>query len=180
MKRLVASIILAVFMTLSFGACAPPETVMAPPGETAPVPTSPTPEKPATGIIKDLAYVKGMVSGYSDDADPEDEGVRIIFLWYDTKSKMIFFSNIPISVAIELYPYGYAFKAYEDMLGRCIYKGKVQINSSASEIRIPFEEIDAIPTKEPGYGSLAKVTIHTPQQGDYSIEVTSSEGFETK
>lgn len=42
MKRLVASIILAVFMTLTFGACAPSETVTTPPAGTAPVPAPPS------------------------------------------------------------------------------------------------------------------------------------------
>jgi len=181
MKRLVASIILALFMTFGvvlIAGCLPP----------APKPVTPTPaplpppvqEKPPTGIIKDLAYVKGMVSVYSDDADPEPEGIQIVFLWYDTKSEWIIFRNITISVDIELYQRGFDFKTGQYLLGRCIYKGQAQIDSSLASIRIPFEDINA--TYIPGfrYGSLAKLTIHTPKQGDYSVEafITADFGFD--
>jgi hypothetical protein len=145
--------------------CAPPETVtptpQALPGST---------EKPSGGIIKYLAYIEGSGFGYSDDADPEDEGIQISFLWYDTKSEWIVFRNIPISVDIELYQRGFDWETGKYTLGRCIYKGRAQIDSSLSHIRIPFEDINATPTGGYTTGSLAKVTIHTPQQGDYSIE----------
>jgi hypothetical protein len=161
-------------------------TTVAPTSTLTPSPPSiPTPKptptlQPAPNLIIDLAYVEGSGFGYSDDADPEDEGVQISFTWYDTRSEWIFFSNVPMSVDIELYPRGFDFKTSQYTLGRCIYKGKARIDSSSSKIRIPFEEIDAIPTGKFMTGSLARVIIHTPQQGDYSIEVVVVEGFETK
>lgn len=143
-----------------------------------PPPPSPAAQKPPTNIIKDLAYIKGSIFGYSDDADPEDEGIEISFLWYDTKSTWIIFKNIPISVDIELYPRGFDMKTGKYTLGKCIYKGEAQIDSSLSRIRIPFEDINATPAGDYTPGSLAKVTIHTPQQGDYSIECVGVVGFE--
>jgi len=166
---------------LVLGACAPvltpaPEESAPSAEETTPA-LSPAPEKPPTNIIKDLAYIEGSGFGYSDDADPEDEGVQISFLWYDTKSEWIIFRNIPMSVEIELYPRGFDMKLGEYTLGRCIYKGQAQIDSSLSRIRIPFEDIKATPTTDFMF-SVAKVTIHTPQQGDYSIEFVVAVSFE--
>lgn len=161
-------------MLLVLGGCA---SVPSPP-PTPPQLPSAGPEKPPTNIIKDLAYIEGGGSGYSDDADPEDEGLEIYLQWYDTKSEWITFRNIPISVDIELYPRGFDFETGEYTLGRRIYKGEAQIDSSLSHIRIPFEEINATPTGDYTTGSLAKVTIHTPQQGDYSIECVVVMDFE--
>ncbi len=139
-----------------------------------------TENKPEGKLIRDLAYIEGIVYGYSDDADPEDEGIQIGFLWYDTKSKWIIFRNIPISVDIELYPRGFDWETGKYTLERCIYKGEAQIDSSLSHIRIPFEDINATPTGDYTPGCLAKVTIHTPQQGDYSIECVGIVSFESE
>jgi len=170
--RKVFLVILLVSSIALGGACAP----TAPPPTPAPLP-SPAPEKPPTNIIKDLAYIKADGFGYSDDADPEDEGVEIGFLWYDTKSKWIIFDTVPISVDIELYQRGFDFKTTQYVLGRCIYKGQAQIDSALARIRIPFEDINATP-KSFNYGSVAKLTIHTPKQGDYSIDAIVAVDFE--
>ena len=173
----IISLILAMAVGLS-GCVTPPRAPLPPPGAPeTPIPPAPAPEKPPTNIIKDLAYVEGWGGGYSDDADPEDEGVEIGFQWYDTKSDWITFRNIPISVDIELYPRGFDFKTGEYTVERCIYKGEAQIDGSLSHIRIPFEDINAMPITDFMF-SVAKATIHTPQQGDYSIEFVVLVSFE--
>jgi len=169
--------VLLLVTSLLLVACVPP----APP--TSPSLPPPASEKAPTDIIKDLAYIEGSGGGYTDDADPQYEGVEIRFLWYDTKSELITFRNIPISVEMELYPRGFDFEANKYTLGKCIYKGTAQIDSSLSQIRIAFEDIEATAITDPAQSigkmlSVAKVTIHTPQQGDYSIEFVVAQSFE--
>jgi hypothetical protein len=170
--------VLLLVTSLLLVACVPP----APP-PVHPEPLPPAPEKAPTDIIKDLAYIEGSGGGYTDDADPQYEGVEIRFLWYDTKSELITFRNIPISVEMELYPRGFDFETNKYTLGKCIYKGEAQIDSSLSQIRILFEDIEATAITDPVQSigkmlSVAKVTIHTPQQGDYSIEFVVAQSFE--
>lgn len=160
-------VILGVIGIVLIGRCLPPPPKIVTPTSEAPPPAQ---EKPEGKLIKDLAYVEGSGFGYRDSAVPEFTGVQISFLWYDSKSNLITFSNIPISVDIELYPRGFDFNTGKYTLEKCIYKGQAQIDSSSSYIRIPFKKINAAPTTTAMYFSVAKVTIHTPQQGDYSIE----------
>ena len=169
---IVKTLLIAILLVL--GACVPtaPPPVRPkplPPPTPAPLP-SPAPEKPPTNIIEDLAYIKAGGGHYTDDANPEPEGVMINISWWDTKSEMIIFRNIPISVDIELYQRGFDMKAGEYFLGRCIYKGQAQIDSALEDIRIPFEDINATHIQGFHHDTLAKLTIHTPEQDDYSIE----------
>ncbi|MDD2778273.1 MAG: hypothetical protein PHI16_05245 [Methanocellales archaeon] len=46
-----------------------------------------------------------MAAGYSNDADPESEGVAIDVIYQDSKSEPIDFTNFPMNVVIELYGY---------------------------------------------------------------------------
>ena len=165
---------LLVAVLLVLGACVPtaPPPVRPkplPPPTPAPLP-SPPPKKPPTNVIEDLAYIKAGGGGYSDDADPKPEGVEIRISWWNTKSEVINFSNIPILVDIELYQRGFDMKAGEYLLGRCIYKGQAQIDSAPGAIRISFEDINANHIQGYHHDTLAKLSIHTPEQGDYSIE----------
>lgn len=159
--------VLSIIGIVLIGQCLPP----------APKPVTPTPqplppprEKPSGGIIKDLAYIKAGAFSYSDDAEPEPEGIDISFFWYDTKSERIYFRNIPVLVTLELFTTEYNWETHEEEIVRSVYKGKVEIDSWKSDIRIPFEDIKANPNIDRQFG-VGKVTVHTPQQGDYYPEL---------
>jgi len=166
--RILAIVILAALLAVATIGCGQLEET--PPSQATPV-GSPGAETPAPSakIIKNLAYIESMFYGYSDDADPEDEGIEISLLWYDTNSEWIYFRDVPISVDIEIYLRHYDFKIGEYILGERVYSGRAHIDSSASDIRIPFADINVAPSEDWDSG-LGKLTIHTPRQGDYSIE----------
>lgn len=163
----VGFLVLVVIGIVLIGQCLPPapETVTPTP---QPLP-SPT-EKPSGSIIRDLAYVSTMSSLYSDDADPDYEGSLIYIFWLDTESKPIHFRNIPVSVSVELFVGKPTLTPTEKDIVRSVYKGEVQIDNSTSNIRIPFEDIEVNPNVDGCWG-LSKVTVHTPQQGDFSSEL---------
>jgi len=150
------------------GTCmpSPPEPVTPTP---EPLP-APTQEEPSGSIIRDLAYVLTMSSLYSDDADPDYEGSLIYIFWLDTESKPIHFRNIPVLVSVELFVSKPTLTPTEKDIVRSVYKGEVQIDNSTSNIRIPFEDIEVNPNVDGCWG-LSKVTVHTPQQGDFSSEL---------
>lgn len=129
----------------------------------------PAMEKPSGGIIKDLAYIKAGSRMYSDDADPEWEGIAIYILWYDSKSELVSFRNIPVSVTIEIFTYDMNWETGQKEIIRCVYEGEVQIDGSGTDVRIPFEDINANPDTDKNFG-IGKVIVHTPQQGDFSNE----------
>lgn len=145
--------------------CAPPETVTPTP-QALPAPT----EKPSGGIIKDLAYIKAVNIPYSDDADPEWEGYDINLFWCDTKSELIHFRNIPVLVNIELFTAKYNVETKQREIVRSVYKAEAQIDSSLSRIRIPFKDINVDPDVDDCSG-IGKVTVRTPEQGDFSFDM---------
>ncbi len=106
---------------------------------------------------------------YSDDADPEWEGIAIYILWYDSQSELVFFRDVPVSVSIEIFIYEMNWETQQKEIIRCVYSGKVQIDSSGTDIRIPFEDINANPDTDKNFGT-GKVIVHTPEQGDFSHE----------
>ncbi len=117
----------------------------------------PTPEElRAKQVIKDLAYIKASSLPYSDDADPEYEGISIFVSFYDSKSEFIPFTGVPVNVTVEMY-----------MSTKLIYRKQVVMNSSRGfleeALRIPFE---ALPTAGDPYPILA-VVVTTPTQGDF-------------
>ena len=130
-----------------------------------PVITQPEEEQ----VIKDLAYIKIFASGYTDDADPEYDGISARIIFYDSKSERITFENIPLTVTIELYGYYDGWKgddAFFKGVGRkLIYEEQFTVDHSelllGAEIRIPFEAI------EPGYSEKTgglKGTVTTPSK----------------
>jgi len=160
--------VVAIVGIVLIGQCLPPA-----PKHVTPIPEAlppPVPEKPAGNIIRDLAYMKAVGYGYSDDADPEPEGVQIGFLWYDSKSAQIYFSNTPMLVTIELFTTKFNPKTMKSEPDRSVYKGQAQIDSLLSHIRIPFEHIKVNPSIDHQFG-MGKVTVHTPQQGEFSDEM---------
>lgn len=156
--------VLGIIGVVLIAQCLPPAPKPVTP---APEPLPPPPEKATHKIIEDLAYIKVIGLGYSDDADPEKEGVEISFLWYDSKSELIFFRNIPVRVSIEIFTYEHDWKTDKYAPIRSVYKGQAEIDSFSSEIRIPFDHIKADPRVDKKFGML-QVVIHTPEQGDFS------------
>ena len=94
--------VLGIIAVVLIGQCLPsaPEAVTP-----SPEPLPPAPEKTTHKIIEDLSYIKVIGLGYSADADPEKEGVKIRFLWYDSKSELIYFRNVPMRASIEIFTY---------------------------------------------------------------------------
>jgi len=173
-KTLIIAGTLLVAILLVLGACVPtpPPPVRPkplPPPTPAPLP-SPAPEKSSTNIIKDLAYIKALGILYSDDADPESEGIDIHIAWYDTKSEDVHFRNIPMLVTIELFTAKYNVEVKQREIVRSVYKAEAQIDSSLSRVRIPFKDINVDPNADDCSG-IGKVTVHTPQQGDFSFDM---------
>ena len=129
----------------------------------------PTPEElEAKQVIKDLAYIKiFLAGGYSDDADPEPEGISFRISFYDSKSEPINFQNIPIPVTIELYSDKNQELVYEEQV--TIYRA--DLIGISREIRIPFEKILL---DQNNYDKLRtiEVTVTTLKQGDF--QATSS------
>jgi len=157
--------VVAIVGIMLIGQCLPPPPETATP--TPELPSPPTQEKPEDKLIRDLTYVTIVGYGYTDDADPEYEGVQIGFLWYDSKSEQIYFRNIPMLVTIELFTTKFNPKTMKSEPDRSVYKGQAQIDSSLSHIRIPFEHIKVNPSIDHQFG-MGKVTVHTPQQGELS------------
>lgn len=166
MRRL-ASIILVALLGVAavgvLGCIEEEETVMSTPKQTPA-------ETPDNGIITDLAYIKAIASGYSDDADPQYEGVEVSILWYDSESEWIRFRDIPVRVTIQLFTTDLNPDTWEWEVERYVYEGEAEIHNSTSDIRIPFEQIDANPHVDDKYGH-GTIIVHTPEQGDFSGKI---------
>ena len=162
----VATIFIIALVSTCLECVAPPETVTAPPGETLPAP-------PSEELIKDLAYIKILVSGYSDDPDPQDDGIALDIMFYDSKSEPISFHDIPVTVTIELYGYREVLDTFDHEKMEPVYQQQVTVDHSmrmsemfGNYIRIPFENITVDQNEYYEFGTI-KVTATTPQQGDF-------------
>jgi len=120
-------------------------------------------------VIKDLAYIKASTWSYSDDADPEYEGVRILVSYYNSKSETIIPKDVSVEVTLELYWYT-NFPH--------IYKEKVTIDYTGAlteltkeVIRIPFEGIQERPSGCTR-GPILILTVNTPNQGNFEVQDT--------
>lgn len=152
--------------------CAAPAPAPLPKPAPAPLPAEAPkthPEEAEENLIRDLAYMKAACKLYSDDADPEWEGSEISLLFYDSKSDLIFstkFKHITLHVTIEVLAREEPFEDFTE----CVYKGESQV-TFPFDIRIPFEHTNADPQTHLPLG-IANIVVHTPQQGDFSIEHT--------
>lgn len=124
------------------------------------VQTSPSTE------IPDLAYINIFGSGYSNDADPEYEGIKIYVSYYDTHSELILFENVPTNVTIKLHTANYNFTTNNFEKIKLVYENITQINSYKDNILIPYEDIIINPQIDEKYG-IAEVTIRTLKQGSF-------------
>jgi len=120
-------------------------------------------------VIEDLTYIKASTWSYSDDADPEYEGVRILVSYYNSKSETIIPKDVSVEVTVELYWYT-NFPH--------IYKEKVTIDYTGAltelikeVIRIPFEGIQERPSGCTR-GPILILTVNTPNQGNFEVQDT--------
>lgn len=128
-------------------------------------------------IIEDLAYIKVLCIPYTDDADPEEDGISIDISFYNSRSESTYFYNIPIIVNIKLYATESTLDTLEEkIIEPPVYEGNVKIDHSmrlsemfGKYIRIPFEDIGLLPDKERSWG-IAIVTVITPLQGKFEAK----------
>lgn len=127
--------------------------------------------------INDLAYIKTLVVGYSDDASPEWDGISIDIGFYDSRSENIDFEDTPITANIKIYATQFNFDTgKEETIEPAVYEGNIEIDHSmrlsemfGKYIRIPFEDFRELPSKDYLWGK-AVVTIITPRQGSFEVE----------
>jgi beta-lactamase superfamily II metal-dependent hydrolase/uncharacterized lipoprotein NlpE involved in copper resistance len=107
--------------------------------------------------VDDLAYIQVGDWLYSDDADPEYEGVTINVHFYDSVSEFIWFSDISLDVTVEL---------YWNINDSPFYQTQSQISSSlimADVAKIPFE---AMPGASRSKVPIVRVVVSTAN-GDF-------------
>lgn len=128
-------------------------------------------------VIDDLAYIKIMCMPYTDDADPEAEGISIYIRFYNTKSENVLFYDIPIDINIKLYATRFNWDTGEyETVEPPVYEGMVKVDHSmrlsemfGDYIRIPFENIGPLPDEESAMG-IAMVTVITQLQGRFEAK----------
>lgn len=132
----------------------------------------PTTENKA--VIPDLAYIKTFAGGYSDDADPEEEGITIDISFYNSKSEIIQFTGVPLEITIRLFAYRNPLDSLNKTNGELVYDGTLVIDHSmklgemfGEYIRIPYSEIQVDRGIYSQFGSLM-VIVKTPSQGEFS------------
>ena len=140
-------------------------------GCASPVQTSPVAS--SEKVIKDLACIRIQTLGYNDDADPQQDGIALDVMFYDSKDKHITFRDIPVTVNIELYAYREVSDAFHHEKMEFVYQQQVTVDHSVrtsemggNYIRIPFENIVIDQDKYYKFGTI-KVTVTTSEQGDF-------------
>ncbi len=128
--------------------------------------TSPQPS--LENQIAGLSYIKVSTVGFTDDADPEYEGIALDIDFYNEKSESINFASNPIKVQIELYGYRDIMDTFDITKSEKVYQGTVEIDHSmklgemfGNYIRIPYEEINVDQSDFVEFGTTV-VTIETP------------------
>ena len=123
--------------------------------------------------VNNLSYIQLFVIGYTDDEDPEYEGISIDVIFFDSKSEMISFSDVPLILNIELYAYQNPLDMFNLSNGDLVYNGSVSVDHSmrlvdiaGSYIRIPFQEIHVDQNIYQPFGTL-RVIVSTPVQGEF-------------
>ena len=127
----------------------------------------------SSASISDLAYIEPIAIGYSDDADLQDDGIAIDIQFYDSHSEPITFSDVPMTIQIELIGFKDPFEMLESNNGDVVYKGSVSVDHSmrlgemfGNYIRIPFKEISVDPSTYQPFGRV-NLTAQTPEHGNF-------------
>jgi hypothetical protein len=121
--------------------------------------------------FEDLAYIKAVMSNYSDDADPEPEGISLGILFYDSESRYISAMNVPLAIDLTIYYLGILPLDYPGTRqNHAAYENTFTINATAEKIRIPFEDVRGAPrcAHECEFILDVEVTVTTPNGGVFS------------
>jgi len=134
---------------------------------TTPDPVTQPQEEPQ--IIEDLAYISTAVTTYTNDADPEADGIDIWIYYFNSGSGFIYFQNIPIKVSVKLFGYRNWQDSLRDENRELVYQEEFTVYQggyAGSGIEIPFEVIAIDQNKYYHMGNM-EVTVTTPEQGDF-------------
>jgi hypothetical protein len=110
---------------------------------------------------------------YSDDADPQSDGIALDISFYNSKSELITFRDTPVTVTIELYGYKQILDTFDHEKMKSVYQQQITVDHSPTfsemfgkYIRIPFENIRVDQNKYCEFGTI-KVTLTTSEQGSF-------------
>ena len=110
---------------------------------------------------------------YSNDADPEYEGISVRLSYYDSKSNPIIPSGVSVEVTVELYWYTNHPSIYQKQVTinhRVVRVVPVPFYSS-KVVSIPYEDIQAKPSAMTR-GPILILTVNTPTQGIFEVQYT--------
>jgi len=134
-------------------------------------------------VIEDLAYIKAVPGPYSDDADPEADGVDVSLSFYDSKSKRIAPSGVSVEVTVELYWYTNHPPIYQKrfileypIVENPVYSPWGAVGGSRRVARIPYDSVGEKPSGMTR-GPILILTVNTPKQGIFEVQNTISRLF---
>jgi len=139
-------------------------------------PVSTPPTQTTTSKIPGLATIRVSGGVWANwDADVEKDGPNVEIVYLDSSGGIITDSSteqLPISADVKIYTKD--MSAYPWKEGRLVFsahytQNQIILGSIYPKIRIPKEEISVNPAVDYKYGYVS-VTIHTPEQGDFSDE----------
>ena len=132
-------------------------------------------------VIEDLAYIEVRAGSYTDDADPESEGISLYITFYDSKSERIVFQDTSVTLSIKLYGYRNTSDYNSRQNRELVYKEELLVDIPATDStglvplllpwdivtkKIPFEKIAVDQSRYIKWGNI-EVIVTTPQQGDF-------------
>ena len=126
------------------------------------------PQTSAENQLERLSYISIMTLGYTDDADPEFEGISIDISFFDEKSEPINFTNTPINIQIDIYGYHDVMDTFEANKRELLYQGMLEIDHSmnigemfGNYIHIPYDYINIDQRRYYEFGEIV-ITVNTP------------------
>jgi hypothetical protein len=123
--------------------------------------------------VNDLSYVQTLAIGYTDDADPEYDGISVDITFFDSKSEIISFSDIPFNLKIEIYAYRDPLNMFDFHQGDLVYEGSISLDHSmrlgemaGNYIRIPYNDLPIDMSRYQPFGTM-RVVVSLPAQGEF-------------
>ncbi len=136
--------------------------------------TSPaTSSAPVSSPLDDLASIRTNWLNYTDDADPDPEGMEVTVVCIHKNSQRMSFTGIPVQVTVELYAYPLEAGAKipgSNVKEQLVYEGRFDKDHTEGTalgammiMRIPFGDIAINPADwYPAPPYLASVTLEIP------------------
>jgi hypothetical protein len=132
-------------------------------------PREPFSEEP----IPDLSYIEVTAAGYTNDADPEDEGIALDIQFYNSRGQPITFSGIPFKLWTVFYAFTSPLQVPDSSQGVVVYSGATVFDHSmrfgemfGNYVRIPFRILAIDPAVHQPFGGV-RVIIETSLQGSF-------------